>query len=209
MAYDHNIFMGSPEERFWNWFKSQNLGYLNLDRIDTRTREALLIQFLGVLHQYCDGLFFQICNHETTSELIITAEGDINYFNAVEKLVKQAPKIDNWKIVAFKQAIGTNFITNYEGIKIDPKKSWFLPLENDKERLGLRVYIENFSFNEEEKVLSAIYECLDAMLGEKDSASNVFYVEVDRMPPNPEEGGLIELLELPAYIDWRNGVAKK
>ena len=199
----------SKEKKFWNWFSSQNVTYLSLDRVDARTREYLLNQFLAVLHHYCDSLFFQILNGETTSELIITAEGDKNYFDAVERLIKQAPKIERWEIVAFKQPIGVQFITDYQGIKIDPRKSWFLPLENHGEQLGLRVYIESVSFNEEIKVLTAVYECLDAMLGEKVNASNIFHVEVEVIPTHPEEDGLIELWELPAYIDWRNGVVRK
>lgn len=194
-----------PETKFWEWFKENNTDYLRLDEIEEELKEQRLDELLSHLHDYCDELYFQIGSDENTHDLIITAEGNKEYFDKVAKLVESAPEIPNWEIISFKPSLGTDFITEYEGMVLNPKDIWFLPLEKESSPglLGLRVCMENYNSAETEKALSGVYQMLDAILGEKSASLDVQYVEVAGVPNNPEDNGLINISELKEYIDWR------
>lgn len=203
----------SKEEIFWNWFRANNSQYYYLNQIvNLEKKEKLLDDFLNKLHEYCDKLFFEIGGvPNEPQELIISAEGDINYFNKVEALVEKAPIINDWQIIAFKPPMGVDFVTDYEGIRLDPKEIWFLPLENENtpQTLGLMMCLPNYDPQKENIILEGCYQLLDTILGEKSLALDIQHVEVNKLPTNPEEKGLIELSELLKYINWRKTKVKK
>jgi hypothetical protein len=198
----------SKEEQFWGWFKINNSKYFFLNQvIDLESKEKLLSEFLDQLHAYCDKLFFEIGGiPNEPQELIISAEGDKAYFDKVERLVSKAPKINDWQIIAFKPPMGFDFITEYEGVKLEVNGIWFLPLESENEpkALGVKLFFSNYSSKKEGSFIGGSYQILDAILGEKSAALEINHIEVGKLPKNPEKEGLIELLELPKYINWRN-----
>ncbi|MBA3829612.1 MAG: hypothetical protein H0X33_11795 [Taibaiella sp.] len=189
---------------FWDWFKINNYEYKSLSNLDKKKSEELLNNFLYQLHRYSPGLYFQIGDSITCKELIITADGDEKYFADVERLVDCAPKLESWKIIAFKPPMGIDFVTEYENVVLDPKNIWFLPLdnENNPKVLGMKVYISNFNKENEKIYLSGVYQVLDTILGEKSCTQDIKYVEVARLPTHPEKSGLIGLTELTQYIKW-------
>jgi hypothetical protein len=192
---------------FWEWFIENNIRYLNLDNIsEEEEKEKLLDDFLFHLHQYCDKLFFQIGGDVNGKrELIISAEGDINYFAEVEKLVAEAPKLEYWEIIAFKPARGPGFVTKYGDIEIATSKVWFLPLKNENEKgLGLRLYVKDYDSQKELQYLEAAYQMLDNILGEKICGENIKYVEVEKLIPGRSKKDLFEFNDLPEYIEWSN-----
>ena len=188
---------------FWSWFEKSRA------RLETYTddeREAVLDDILEELHKYSDGLWFEIGGHpEGPKELIISAEGDSDYFAEVVSLVAQAPKLEGWRFIAFKPPQGFEFATSYGDIHVDPSKSWFLPLDSasDPKSLGLRVAVANFHESKAEAFTTAVYLVLDAGLGELRARKCVNYVEVVAAPSNPEDEGFMELKELDQYITWR------
>jgi hypothetical protein len=82
---------------FWKWFTLNALSYEKINSIDDDERNRLLDDFELQLHNYCDKLYFEIGGLPgELNELIITAEGDANYFQAVENLITDAPEIPGW-----------------------------------------------------------------------------------------------------------------
>jgi hypothetical protein len=201
------------EEIFWGWFKTNSATYYHLNKLsDIKEKEDLLEKFLKELHKYCDKLFFEIGGiPNEVQELIISAAGNKDYFDKVERLVAKAPKIHGWQIVAFKPAMGIDFVTKYEDVKLDPQQIWFLPLENenDPEELGLKVCLPNYNPKKEKVFIAGCYQLFDTILGEKSAALDIKHVEVDILPNKPEEKGLIELTELQKYVFWRKTKAKQ
>lgn len=191
---------------FWTWFDKNNTNFLFLNTVDGQEKERLLDDFIEILHGYCDKLFFEIGGHpDEDQELIITAGGNIDHFEKVEELINQAPKIKDWKFIAFKPPMGFGFTIEYREIKLDPDSIWFLPLKSKfhPNDLGLRVGLPDFDEEREKDFLNGTYLVIENGLGEKRSVLDIQYIEVDQVPDNPEEEDYMKLTELTEYIDWR------
>jgi hypothetical protein len=188
---------------FWSWFEKSRA---RLETYTDEEREGVLDEILEELHKYSAGLWFEIGGHpDGPKELIISAEGNSDYFAEVVSLVAQAPKLDGWKFIAFKPPQGFEFTTTYEDVHVDPAKSWFLPLDSasDPKSLGLRVAVANFNENKVKAFTTAVSLALDAGLGELRAGKCVNYIEVVAVPSNPENEGFMELTDLDQYIAWR------
>jgi hypothetical protein len=193
-------------KEFWNWFEQNNTKYLFLDEVEADVKEQFLNELLTELHKYSNKLYFEIGGHpdDTVLEFIVTAAGDTDYFNKVEELIAEAPQIKDWKFIAFKPAMGFDFSIDYMGLKFDPENTWFQPLEIETRPLdlGIRIYYTNFDKSREEDFLTGTFLLLDAGLGEKETAMEIKYLEVDQLPGDPEKEGLLHLKQLAEYIKW-------
>ena len=195
----------SKEQQFWDWFKVNEAKYFFLNQInDDNEKERLLDDFLSHLHEYCNQLFFEVGGHPNEKQdLIITAEGDTDFFDEVENLVKKAPQLEYWNVLAFKP-VREDYITEYNNIKLDPKTMYFIPLNNnDPKQIGLRIYIDNYTSSNKEDFLTATYLVLDNIVGEKSNALDIGYMEIESLSSISEREELIELTKLPRYIKWK------
>jgi len=197
--------MISKEDQFWNWFKENEAKYFFLNQIDdNKEKERLLDEFLEHLHAYCDQLYFEIGGYpDEKQDLIITAEGNTDFFDKVESLTKKAPKLEHWHVIAFKPVVEDGII-EYNDIKLDPEAMYFIPLGNKaSQKIGLRIYVNNYNSADEKGFLTAAYLVLDNILGEKSNALDIGYIEIENLPSIPEREELIELVKLPRYIAWK------
>jgi len=195
----------TKEQQFWDWFKENEAKFFFLNQIDDDDeKERILDDLLSHLHEYCDYLFFEIGGHPNEKQdLIITAGGNLDVFDKVENLVNQAPKLEYWRIIAFKPAKGIGII-EYNGIKLDPKTIYFVPLTNNSsKKIGLRIYMDNYNAINKEDILAAVYLTLDGLLGEKATALEIGYVDVRSRSSMVENEDLIEFIKLPRYIKWK------
>ena len=203
----------SKEKQFWDWFATNNAKYFFLNQIDSdEERQLYLDEFLERLHEYDKHLFFEVGGYpDDVQDLIITAEGELEYFDKVKKLVLSAPYIKNWRISALKSALKDGFIIYYDGIELNPKYLWFFPLENKKNPLllGLRIYPENDELlQDKSKFVKAAYLVIDSLLGERSSAL-IHHIEVAKLTEDPESQGLLELYDLPKYIQWKERTSSR
>jgi hypothetical protein len=191
---------------FWDWFSANNDKYYFLDDADAEVQEELLDLFLEKLQSYSTGLYFLVGGlPNEDKELIITAEGDLEYFNDVVNLVNAAPKLEHWDIIAFKPPAGLDFKTTYNNIEIDPQNSWFLPLKDDKnpKKLGIIIGISQvISADKRKDYLFAAHIVVDTILGELVAAKDIDYLDIQQLPANFDELGYLELSSLAAFIDW-------
>jgi hypothetical protein len=194
--------MGAAEA-FWAWFVENEKRFRD---VETPQKEQFLDELQRHLHAFCDSLWFEIGGHPNgPRELIVSAEGRSELFPKVRELIGAAPKLDGWCFIPFKPAQGFDFVTEYAGLTISPKATWFMPLESrtNPAALGLRVAYSHFEKSKEKIYLAATYLVLEAGLGELDAAETIQHVEVCAAPSAPESAGFILLHELPQYIRWR------
>lgn len=90
--------------------------------------------------------------------------------------------------------------------QLDSKEMWFLPLTNEiSSELGIRLFFPYKDLvKESETLMPLLYKMLDTIVGERSFALDIDYVDTDILPDQPEEEGLLPILELPAYIQWYN-----
>lgn len=186
---------------FWNWFMKNNEPYLSLDELQEDEAEELMSAFMDELNKYSEELYFQIGGEPNkTTELIITAEGNIEYFDKVEELVNAAPVIDNWEVIAFKQAIAGHSVSDWGSFKINSEDLYFIPLTNIKDiRLNIQIFVKGYEAIEHfEEAGSAVLVILDSILGEKNFALNIGEVEI---LPLKESDKVYPILDLPGYLE--------
>ena len=192
-------------QEFWDWFKKNEAKFYFLHQIDDDIeKEENLNELEEHLHLYCENLYFEIGGPPNQKQdLIITAQGVADYFDNAEYLVDEAPNLEYWNVIALKPAVEDGVI-EYDGIKLKPEKMCFIPLLNENSpKLGLRIYINDYKLADRDKFLFCTYLIVDNLLGERSSALDIGYVEIQTLPPIPERDELIELSKLPNYVQWR------
>jgi hypothetical protein len=136
---------------------------------------------------------------------MLTASGQRPLFPLVERIAAMAPRLDDWKFVGLKPAMGFEFSTNFEGVHLDPKKMWFMPLrhKSDPKFLGFRIAVGANVDPQDKETRGAVFIVLDTGLGERFVAENIDYVEICTAPADPRTAGYGNLLELREYIEAR------
>ena len=197
-------------QQFWNWFQNNEAKYFFLNQIDDENeKEQFLDELLAQLHLYCKNLFFEVGGYpDKTQDLIITADGNPDFFDQAESLVAEAPELKHWNIIALKPPVEGGVIES-NGIQLSPEKMWFIPLSSKKSpKIGLRLYIDNYNSDEKDNFLFASYLLIDNLLGEKSSGLDIGHVEIENLPPISQQDDLIELYKLPRYVKWHKNNTK-
>lgn len=196
MTYDTTIF--------WNWFQQNAEQLTMLSEYDEAKQEQLLNRMQEQLEAYCPGLTFEITEPNNNGRRVVfTAEGDIELFEPLVKLTDDAPDIDWWEFIPFKQPNGNELKVRFDKYSYDTKKMHFMQLENEEEPdiLGLRVAFEGADNNNED-MLVGTYVTLEAMIGEFDCATLVGYLEICPTPKNPQEEGFLPMADFPDFVEW-------
>jgi hypothetical protein len=160
------------DKLFWEWFvKNQN------DYYKEGVDETLFDRLNYQLNEIDPNLTFEFSpiHDNGIKELIISAGGLKESFPTVKRLVEKAPKIDNWKIIAFRQRLPLDYDSvKYGGIKLSYDDIYFR-YSKDSDKIGVELNIKNYSdvteFNQ------AIYLLLDGLLGEYDVETKLSWIE--------------------------------
>ena len=184
------------QRTFWGWFERNEERFRN---VDVPESEQLLDELLVELHDYCPHLWFETGKADDgLNELIISAEGNTNYFSAVRTLIAAAQPIAGWRFIAFKPGSGFDFDTCYEDIIFSPKSAWFMPLRSSSNpsALGIRIGYAHYDQAKEQSFLTGTHLMLECALGELVLAEQIQHIEVAALPSSPESSGYSPLTEL-------------
>ena len=196
MTYDTSIF--------WEWFQQNAEQLTMLSEHDQAEQEKLLDEMQRQLDKYCPGLSFEITEPNNDGRRVVfTAEGDTELFEPLLKLTDEAPDIDWWEFVPFKQPNGSEVKVRFDKYFYDTKKMLFMQLENEEEPdiLGLRVAFDGAD-NDNEDMLVGTYVTLEAMIGEFDCATLVGYLEICPPPQKAKEEGFLPMTDFPDFVEW-------
>lgn len=192
------------KELFWQWFVENNEQLTSIGDMPTDERNTLLEELGKKLHQYCEGIDYELGEATANGRtLTFTAEGDTDLFRYVVELVDDAPDLDWWNFVAFKQPMGTQLRVRFEKYLFETQKMYFQQLESEEEpdMLGLRVAVAN-NHPEDEDFQVGVYSTIEALIGEFDCATLIGYLETVALPAEPTKSGYQPLDNLPDFVGW-------
>ena len=186
---------------FWGWLAPRAGRLPELADGDAAFWNEVLTQLKAI----DEGLWLEIGGGMEPRELVLTASGDLELFDLVDAICAEARPLPGWRVVALKPAMGFDFALTWEGVEIDPKTTWFEPLElaDAPEILGLRVAVPGYNDEAEEAYFSGAFVLLNSALGERESVRDVLLAEVVAPPPDPDAAGYLPMVDLGAYLAWR------
>ena len=201
---------------FWNWFQDNNQTIKNFINETPKSQKQIshwIKHRLGFYSKELDYMIIFPKKPTEKTELIITANGNPEYFTRVTELIKHAPVLKHWKFTAFIQPTvhiekiidGLDEPYVFQEITIKTSEIKFLPLAYDEKtkKLNIIVYLKNYNIHCDTKTCNqAIYIIMQDLLGEKSLYQNINFVQLACLPTNTEE--LIELYDLQFYIDTIN-----
>lgn len=192
---------------FWEWFIKHHHPYLFLNEMEEAEKDRALDDLLERLHLYSEHLFFEVGGHpdDIEMELVISADGALEYFEEVERLVDAAPAVSPWRFIKFKQPQGPGMVTRYEGREFDPQNIVFLPLSmTDKpDAVAIRVCYPDYTEEENDMFVKATYLVLHALIGERAAALDIDYLDVVKTPDDIDEDDFPCLDNIAQYIESR------
>ena len=193
-------------DNFWDWFIKNKDDYAALNLIEDPKKRDKVINALGTqLGKYCKHLAWEIGNDPNgDQELIITAEGNTEYFDKVHEIVNNAPDIQGWKITAFKQPIQEHFKSKWEESVIDTKDIAFEGTYlRDTQELGITVYLKNHeTLKQFDYVTNQVHKIIDTIIGEESYATDIQYFDLEPVPEGKHFEDYDNILELSNCVAW-------
>lgn len=181
---------------FWEWFVANEESYLQLD---STGGIKLLNQLEKKLQKVNQHLVFEMGEPRKGSkpEFVISADGMVEAFDDVIELVKQAPQLSFFDVVAFRQQQSEEISISYGDIEL----GWndlFCTCEKDENNgeLDLILYIKDFNEENEDEFVSAAFILLDSIIGEYNVGMHIGEIEFTNYEGQPNVRPVKELQSL-------------
>lgn len=182
---------------FWIWFEKNSQDYY---RLREENLNSLFNKLSKQLFKLNEDLAFEFSADliEGKREFIISADGILSAFPDVIDLVENAPQLEGFKIIAFRQKSAVDDISTieYEDISLGPDDVYFTYRKNG-DTLDIVLYLRGYDSDFEEWE-NAAFILLDTIIGEYDVATKIGSID---MLPYKESPNLKSILELPSLID--------
>src|SRR5580765_7794630 len=161
----------SSPKQFWEWFTKHEDALFNAGPMDALLQTALAAQ-LAAVHK---NLVWEVSpESEAPRELVISADGIREAFDAVEALVDVAPPLPRWKFTRFRPRVA-----NYAELELKfgdvelNANAVEGALFTDGVLIGIKLYIRGCNSEDEDPYLHASYILLDGCIGEYDMICKV------------------------------------
>lgn len=201
--FDKLFSKKSVQEYFWDWFKKNSDALFHFEC----NQDFLFRNLKTELNKIHSDLVFEFSSilKNGKREFVISADGIKSVFPIVKDLVENAPNLDKWHIVAFRQPrkgitqiTYDNLILNFEDV--------FFRFGKDNGHIALELNIRGFYESPEWTV--AIFILLDNVLGEYNTEMSLS--RIDKKLLNEQEvKQLYPITDLPKivqnyYSEWNN-----
>ncbi|MDM5228526.1 hypothetical protein QUF73_20590 [Cytobacillus sp. NJ13] len=182
---------------FWIWFEKNSQDYY---RLKEENLNSLFNKLSKQLSKINEDIAFEFSADliQGKREFIISADGILSAFPDVIELVENAPQLEGFKIIAFRQKSAVEDISTieYEDISLGPDDVYFTYRKNG-DTLDIVLYLRGYDSDFEEWE-NAAFILLDTIIGEYDVATKIGSID---MLPYKEIPNLKSILELPSLID--------
>jgi len=184
----------SKEQIFWDWFSKNADLYFHFEK----NQDILFSKLKSELEKIHSDLVFEFSPifDDGTRELVISADGIKSVFPIVTDLIKQAPTLKNWKIIAFRQPHKNVTQITYQNLTIDFNDVFFR-YAGDNGKIGLELNIRGFY--ESPEWSTAVFVLLDNVLGEFHTEMSLSYINKKELNEN-EVNNLFPITALPNVI---------
>ncbi len=191
-----------PADKFWSWFRQNESRLRHFQSNPDKYLQEVLVEIRKVR----PGLVIELEPPKNgVINMTVSADGNKDLFPIVQTLVRKAPHIDGWKIIAFRQRASLSklrtMILKTDSFELDPNKMKFYPFIED-DSLDIVVYTTDVTANNYEDIGYAGLLLIDNILGEYDCVMKVRSYDFHDMPAFKEErDSLKPLLGLANYVD--------
>lgn len=190
----------SNEAVFWQWFVENQSRFEHFER----DQDALLDELTNAIHTYRQDLVFEVGakKERDVRKLIISADGIKELFAAVSTLVAAAPKLEGWRIIAFRPRMENYaaYSVKYGGRTFDPKKFWFHARINHG-RFEVIFYHPSYRNEDRQLMIAGSYILLDMALGEYDVVTGISQLDHQLLPEDPKAERLKPFSEFRSVFD--------
>jgi hypothetical protein len=192
---------------FWEWFTKNEVLINNINQDNS---EQIIDNILKQIQKIQKGLAVEISLPDSNGvrELTISPDGVSDAFPIVQSIVTKAPKLINWRIIAFRQRAPEGFKLEYQDLILDPKEMYCEPILTNGD-LNLVVYVNDYKKID---VNTINYYCLimmDNLIGEYDCVMTIKHYEFIDLSEMTKGNQQMKLNELPKYIDEFKNNKKK
>lgn len=181
-------------KKFWDWFKNNSEHYFNFEQNQT----VLFRNLKNALAQVNLNLVFEFSPilEDGKREFILSADGMKSIFPIVKALVNEAPQLNKWHIIAFRQPKEGYTQIEYDDLIINYDDVYF-QYAKDSGQVAVKLSIRGYE--ETEKWGAAIFVLLDNLLGEYHTEMSLSYIEMN--PLNEDEVNMLSpITDLPVAI---------
>lgn len=185
----------NSHKKFWDWFKNNSDAYFNLEQ----NQESLFKELQDALNKVNPGLVFEFSPvlEDGKREFVISADGNRIIFPVVTTLVSNAPPLDKWHIIAFRQPQEGYTQISYGTLTLDYEDVYFV-YAKDAGKVAVKLSISGYEETEEWD--AAVFILLDNLLGEYHTEMSLSYVEME--PLNESDiDKLSPITDLPKAIE--------
>jgi hypothetical protein len=190
---------------FWTWFVKNIAAFKQLGKMPQEDAHQFLDIIIKELNKYnpwlkaVSGLYDEI-----TTELIITADGDVALFTKVQELIENAPVITGWRFTAHKPPVGlSNMAIRMFEKDFNEETLHFYPIVEEEypDEVSLVLTHKDYDEAEEEDFQTAMSIYVQNGLGEINAATQIDDLTFGAEPDDKSE--LIPITKLNDYLTWR------
>ena len=161
-----SCFVKTKEEKFWCWFCKNSQLIYNYEINQEKIFNELQIQ----LHKINPDLTFEISSVKNGKrDFVISADGILDAFPAVEKLYLLKPELSEWTFIKFRPRRKIENSIKIEDKEVCPNDIRFMFIKDeDKSKIGIVLFCNGYTEIECEIYSQIGFLFLDECLGEYD-----------------------------------------
>lgn len=189
-------------KQFWDWFTNQQSTLNKIIDGDYDLIDSILIE----LRKIQTGLAVEFEKNGDVIIMTISADGIEDYFEIVKEVIDNAPKIDKWDFVAFRQPVPREKINSItikvKEITLDPNTIWFRALRED-DNLYIQIFLDILTEKNKGDIAYGCLMLLDNLIGEYDCVKKVSAYEFYNTNEAHEfKDDLDPLTEIRDFLDY-------